>query len=178
MSYTHSYIIYIYILTLPWEQIFLMEYRGCRSHICSFFHNLQVLKHTNKLWKKLAIINKDVADLTNRCQEISWLQSELMKEKRVLETTRERKIVNQCNSEGQKMKMLQSLQYSVTVNIMPLKSVQRVTTHNISQSCPPVKKMYWWEIKNENVNKVQKSCFYLMTLSYIQCIVILMMSNC
>ena len=109
--------------------------------------------------KKLAIINKDVADLTNRRQEISQLQSKLMKEKKVLETTLETKIVNQCNLEGQKMKILQSLQYPVTVNITPLKSVQRVTTHNISQSCPPQSKRCIADIKKDNVNKVRKQLF-------------------
>ena len=79
-----------------------------------------------------------------------------MKEKRFLETT---KIINQCNLEGQKMKILQSLQYPVTVNITPLKSVQRVTTHNISQSCPPQSKRCIADIKKENVNKVQKPLF-------------------
>ena len=109
--------------------------------------------------KKLAITNKDVADLTKRHQKISQLQSKLMKEKRVLKTTLETKIINQCNLEGQKMKILQSLQYPVTVNITPLKSLQRVTTHKISQSCPPQSKRCIGEIKNENVNKVQEKLF-------------------
>ena len=101
-----------------------------------------------------------------------------MKEKRILETTLDKKIVNQCNLEGQKMKILQSLKYPVTVNITPLKSVQSVTTHNISQSCPPLSKRCIVEIKTENANNVQKSSLYPMTLSYIQWIVTLMMSNC
>ena len=49
--------------------MFLMEYRGCRWHICSFFQNWQVLKHTSKFLRNSN--NKDVADLTKRHQEIS-----------------------------------------------------------------------------------------------------------
>ena len=64
------------------------------------------------------------------------------------------------------MKILQSLQYTVTVNITPLKSVQRVTTHNISQSCPLQSKRCIGDINNENVNKVQKTFIPHDTIMY------------
>ena len=97
-----------------------------------------------------------------------------MKEKRVLETTLEKK----CNLEGQEMKILQSLRYPVKVNITQLKSVQRVTTHNIFQSGPPQSKGCIGEIKMRMLTKCEKSCLCPMTLSCIQCIVTLMMDNC
>ena len=82
-----------------------MEYRLWVTCL-QLFHNWQVLKHPSKFVKKLAIIKKDVADVG--VKRFSWLQNELMKEERVLETTHETKIINQCNLEGQKMKVLQS----------------------------------------------------------------------
>ena len=67
MSYTHSY---IYIDTAMRRNISYGNLRGCGSHICSFFHIWQVLKQQANC-EKLAIINKDVADLTKRNHEIS-----------------------------------------------------------------------------------------------------------
>ena len=167
---------YIYIYWYCHENKYFLQNVGAVGYIFPAFFTI------GRFWS----IQANCEKISNNKQRCSWLNKEmsryfmikLMKKKRVLETTLETKIVNQCNLEGQKMKILQSLQYPVTVNITPLKSVQRVTTHNISQSCPPQSKRCIADIKKENVNKVENHCLYPVPLSYIQWIVTLMMSNC
>ena len=102
----------------------------------------------------MAELNKDICNLRKRCQEIIQLQSQLITENKALEITLEMKIVNQCTIEGQKLKILQSLQYPIKGDMTPFNPVPRLTLHNILHSYPPLSKRPVSSMHIDDVKKV------------------------